>query len=75
MGAVRIVRDHLAKLYQFLDGFSRVSGAVNDSGGYFQVMGSRNFPGSAVFALRYGKICDNAHMLSRIPRETARVQP
>ena len=33
MGAVRILRDHLAKLYQFLDGFSRVSGAVNDSKG------------------------------------------
>jgi hypothetical protein len=36
MGAVRILRDHLAKLYQFLDDFSRVGGAVNDSRGIFR---------------------------------------
>jgi uncharacterized protein len=48
------------------------AGTVNGQGGIFRQWAAEIRLVGALFALRYGKICDNSHLISIIPWETAR---
>jgi uncharacterized protein len=41
----------------------QAAGAVNGGGGYFKAKGGQNPACQCLFARRYGKICDNSHLL------------
>jgi hypothetical protein len=54
---------HLAKLYQFFDDFASHR-ALATAAALFRLMGGLKQAHGAVFALRYGKICDKSHLIS-----------
>jgi hypothetical protein len=47
------------------------AGTVNGQAGILRQWVAEIPPVGALFALRYGKICDNAHLISISPQETA----
>src|SRR6266700_1240531 len=50
------------RLSQLIDDFARAARAVNRHSGTFFTI--RKLPGNTLFALRYGKICDSAHLIT-----------
>jgi hypothetical protein len=43
-----------------------LAAAVNNGGGLFTQSAAESLPDGSLFALRYGKICDNAYLMSNI---------
>jgi len=61
--AMRILWGHLVELYQFFDDFARQR-ELSTAAALFQLMSGLKQACGAVFALRYGKICDESHLIS-----------
>src|SRR5450631_3471078 len=64
MGTMRILMDHSAKLYQFIDDFASAGGNCQRPKGIFRQWAAEILSVSTPFALRYGKICDSSHLIS-----------
>jgi hypothetical protein len=50
------------KLYQIIDDFARAGGNCQRPSGHFKAVEAEIPPVRRLFAPRYGKICDNAHL-------------
>ena len=67
MAAVGSFSDHLARLYQHSLTISREPAvAVNGRGGPITQSAVESLPKGTLFALRYGKFCDSAHLIFMI---------
>jgi hypothetical protein len=69
MPTVGIACDHLVKLYQFLDDFAQAIGGCQRRDLPDLAQSHEIQPYAPNFALRYGKICDNFHLMTSITLE------
>jgi hypothetical protein len=72
MGAMGISWDHSGKLYQIIDDSREQAGGTSTVKGILGQLATDIPPVAALFVLRYGKICDNAHLIIGIVGKTAR---